>query len=158
MTQERKETFESECPFQSGESEKKTMHKRKYTRIPKEVRKKLLTSIEEGQLTIKAASQKLGINYSSAKNIVQIFREESRVDVIPRTSIRPVVSKIVGKKARVKRFTAKRTHLELDNPLLSSPNCYKVVLALKSSPEIIKEYKSEPHFDFAIYSSLIFNR
>lgn len=161
MTQERKETYESEVQVQD-ETEVKTKseitRKREYNKIPKDIRKQLLETIEEGQLTIKAAAQQLGINYSSAKNIVKIFRQQERIDVMIKTSGRRVVSKMLKKDKTLKRFTAKRTHLAVNSQFHNSNAIPNKTSTVKYSPETIKENKLEPCFDFAVYAPLIYNR
>lgn len=161
MKRERKETSSSECLGQDEiERVSKGKLRRGYIKIPKEMRRELLETIERGQLTIKAAALRLGINYSSAKNIVKIFRQQKRIDVVERS----ICKKVIGKeKEKVKRFTARRTHLTIDNPLLvtsnqtsnSNSNMNDIQPKVNSTIDIIE---CKPVIDFSVYTSLIFNR
>lgn len=160
MTQERKETAESEGAAQSmaqGGAKGTSAHKRGYTKIPREVRKRLLEDLALRQLTIKAAAKQLGINYSSAKNIVKIFRQQDRVDVIGRNVASPVVAEVVKREGKLKRFTAKRTRLAVEALHPPTSNTFPNANAEERLPA--KEADNiKPHFDFSIYGSLIFSR
>ena len=54
--------------------------KRAYTKVSATARRKLIRNVIEGDLTIKDASKKLGINYSAAKNIVKVFRKREQLN------------------------------------------------------------------------------
>ena len=47
-----------------------------------EERKQLLQLVEEECLTIKEAAVRLGINYSTAKTILQLFKKTGRIEKI----------------------------------------------------------------------------
>lgn len=161
MKREWKETLSS---GHSGQDEIEKIDKgklrRDYIRIPKDMRRKLLEIIERGQLTIKAAAIRLGINYSSAKSIVKIFRQQKRIDVMEPNIYKHAISK---KKEKVNRFTAKRTHLAIDNPLLitsnqisnSNPNMNDIQPEINSTIDLLE---CKPIFDFSVYTSLILTR
>eukprot|EP00826_Nyctotherus_ovalis_P046370 TRINITY_DN5234_c0_g3_i1.p1 TRINITY_DN5234_c0_g3~~TRINITY_DN5234_c0_g3_i1.p1 ORF type:complete len:170 (-),score=27.52 TRINITY_DN5234_c0_g3_i1:352-861(-) len=161
MIQERKETTESEGAAQSMTQERAkdmSAYKRVYTRIPREIRRRLLEGLALGEMTIKAAAKELGINYSSAKNIVKIFRQQNRVDaIIGKNTTRPVAAEVAKKEGKLKRFTAKRTRLTIDalqlptSGTISNVNAKERLLA-----EGTENFK--PCFNFSIYSSLIFSR
>lgn len=168
MTGERKETYESEVQGQDeaeGKTKSEVTCKREYNKIPKELRKQLLETIEQGQLTIKAAAQQLGINYSSAKNIVKIFRQQERIDVMIKSSSRRAVSKVLKRNKGLKRFTAKRTHLAVNNQSLNSntipninPQIENKTSMANYSLKTIEQGEFEPYFDFAVYAPLIYSR
>ena len=58
--------------------------RRKYKQIDFNKRQQLLLKIDEGRTSIKSASSMLGINYSTAKNIVKIYRREDRIEKLPK--------------------------------------------------------------------------
>lgn len=61
----------------------KTRKKRKpYSSINSEVRRVLLVLVKDKNYSIKEAAQKLNINYSTAKTILQLFRRTGRIDKI----------------------------------------------------------------------------
>jgi hypothetical protein len=53
----------------------------KYAKIPISMRKQLVDLVEKESLTILKASKLMGLKYSTAKTIVQIFRKEGRINV-----------------------------------------------------------------------------
>ncbi len=53
----------------------------KYAKIPISMRRHLVDLVENDNLTILKASKYLGLKYSTAKTIVQIFRKEGRINV-----------------------------------------------------------------------------
>lgn len=59
-------------------------NKRKYIPVDYDSRKKLLKIIAEENLTIKAAAERVGINYSSAKNIFKVYKKEHRIEKLPK--------------------------------------------------------------------------
>lgn len=58
--------------------------KRAYIQVDYEKRLELLEQIQKDHSTIKAASEKLKINYSTAKNIIKLYRKESRIHKLPK--------------------------------------------------------------------------
>ncbi len=67
----------------------KSLH-RQYTQIGSYQRQQLLLALEESRSSIKSVACRLGINYSTAKNIVKIYRKENRIDKLPK---HPAVSR-----------------------------------------------------------------
>ena len=61
--------------------------KRKYVQVGNSRRKELLQIINDENLTIKSAAEKLNINYSNAKNIVKLFKREHRTEKFPKKPI-----------------------------------------------------------------------
>eukprot|EP00826_Nyctotherus_ovalis_P004708 TRINITY_DN11038_c0_g1_i7.p1 TRINITY_DN11038_c0_g1~~TRINITY_DN11038_c0_g1_i7.p1 ORF type:complete len:203 (+),score=36.83 TRINITY_DN11038_c0_g1_i7:186-794(+) len=58
--------------------------KRKYIPVGYDTRKQLLTIINEENLTIKAAAKRLGVNYSNAKSIFKVYKNEYRIAKLPK--------------------------------------------------------------------------
>ena len=54
----------------------------KYQMIHSETRRNLLHLVENVRKTIREASDKLGLNYSTAKTILQLYRKTGRIDRI----------------------------------------------------------------------------
>ena len=101
--------------------------KRGYRRVGYDKRKELLHIIENDQVTIKAAAKRLNVNYSTAKNIVKLFRQEKRISPLTKriakirraSHVEQHGSTIrekghVGPENRIRRFVAKKTHLEFE--------------------------------------------
>ena len=61
-----------------------TSSKRKYVQVDYDRRRELLHIIDEENLTIKSAAEKLSINYSNAKNIVKLYKKEHRIEKLPK--------------------------------------------------------------------------
>lgn len=122
--------------------------KREYTKIPKHLRRKLIEIIESRQSTIKEAAKELGINYSTAKNIVRVFRNERRINPIARNVKHPTTSrKSTEEEPELTRFTAKRTRLIIEElPKVDG----------ESLSETNTQIKDIPLFDFKAYSYLIY--
>ena len=59
-------------------------HKRAYVPVEYEKRKELLELLNTDATTIKAAAAKLNINYSTAKNIVKLYRKDNRIHKLPK--------------------------------------------------------------------------
>mmetsp|Transcript_40396 Transcript_40396/g.46301 ORF Transcript_40396/g.46301 Transcript_40396/m.46301 type:complete len:363 (-) Transcript_40396:257-1345(-) len=58
---------------------KKAINKKKYALTSDEIRINLLDMVFNKKITIKKAAEKLGINYSTAKTILQIYKKEGRI-------------------------------------------------------------------------------
>lgn len=58
--------------------------KRKYISIDYNMRKELLKIVNNENVTIKTAAERLHINYSNAKNIVKIYKNEHRIEKLPK--------------------------------------------------------------------------
>eukprot|EP00826_Nyctotherus_ovalis_P044362 TRINITY_DN4786_c0_g4_i2.p1 TRINITY_DN4786_c0_g4~~TRINITY_DN4786_c0_g4_i2.p1 ORF type:complete len:169 (+),score=21.32 TRINITY_DN4786_c0_g4_i2:141-647(+) len=138
-----------------------SMYKREYMRIPKEKRRQLLETIEQEQITIKDAALQLGINYSSAKNIVKLFRLHKKIDVIKHSCGGDATTNALKEQGtKLKRFTVKRTQLPVEslcliplNPTISLlPHVDEVA---KLEPKTIE---TRPNFDFSVYTSQIYSR
>lgn len=158
--------------------------KREYRKISYEKRHELLSIIEHDQVTIKSAAIRLNINYSTAKNIVKIFRHEKRINTLPKKTQRPSVPRLgsseerasqsleEGKQrddGRMKRFVARKTHLELSNDeprtTQGPPNTSPALVPLKDArrdlrlpDDLTSESAKAPHFDFGVYSYLILEK
>jgi hypothetical protein len=59
-------------------------NKRNYIQVDTDKRKELLEVIQEEKMTIKAAAEKLKINYSTAKNFVKLYRKYGRIQKLPK--------------------------------------------------------------------------
>ena len=66
------------------EESKQSSSKRKYMPVDYDKRKELLRIINEENLTIKTAAERLRINYSNAKSIVKLYKKESRIYKLPK--------------------------------------------------------------------------
>ena len=69
---------------EADEELKEPAAKRKYIQVDYDKRKQLLQIIDEENMTIKSAAEKLSINYSNAKNIVKLFKKEHRIEKLPK--------------------------------------------------------------------------
>jgi len=67
-----------------GKEVQETSSRRKYVQVDYDKRKELLHIIDEENLTIKSAAEKLSINYSNAKNIVKLYKKEHRIEKLPK--------------------------------------------------------------------------
>ncbi len=150
--------------------------KRGYTKIAEEKRLRLLRMIQDEQLTIKTAALRLGINYSTAKNIVKIFRCEKRTSVLPKklggkpsmgSNIGSVEDKTGEEMPILKRFVAKKTKLELDTPTLITSSHSPALAPVPAAVSVVtsKDGTSEKKvveeniwFDFTVYGPLIVGR
>ena len=150
-----------------------SFQKRKYNQVDVDLRKELLHAIETKQLSIKSASEQLGINYSTAKNIVRIYRKEKRMHKLPKRvnkALEEVLKawKIPGKKLprfvakKCSLFEEKRTKPESDTGNAdSTERKVKIVEDCNAAgqvPEIEKLNKgleNKPFFDFFVYTPLI---
>ena len=54
-----------------------------YKRISNNQRSKLIEMVEEEGLSIKKSAKLMSYHYSTAKNILRIYRQEHRVEKIP---------------------------------------------------------------------------
>ena len=54
-----------------------------YDRVDTEKRKRLLHLVDVAGVSIKAAARQLGINYSTAKTILQLYRRSGRIERLP---------------------------------------------------------------------------
>ena len=76
------------CDYSSSsvhEGEKEPSgQKRKYIQVDYEKRKELIQVIHSSHSTIKAAAEKLNINYPTAKNIVKLYKREHRINKLPK--------------------------------------------------------------------------
>ena len=135
-----------------------TSGKRGYVKIPNDKREDLIKIIAEKQLTIKEAAQTLGINYSTAKNIVKIFRQEKRTSILLRNVKPSIISRSDpdpnSEETTLKRFMAKKTYLEIDKTQLATP---ALLIKEVSNVKILDQIRPID-FDFSIYSSLIYER
>ena len=59
-------------------------HKRAYVQVDYEKRRQLLEVLNTEETTIKSAAAKLNINYSTAKNIVKLYRKDKRIHKLPK--------------------------------------------------------------------------
>jgi len=143
--------------------------KRKYSQVDQEMRKELLRIIESEQLSIKLASEKLGINYSTAKNIVRIFRKEKRMNKLPKRvnkALEEVLKAWKEPPKKISRFVAKKCqlfddkHTEIDqNEKNETFEKKKVCEAGDGKTEVISVtnelYNDKPIIDFKVYTSSI---
>jgi hypothetical protein len=56
----------------------------KYDKVESDNRRKLLYMVKDLKISIKDAAQYLGINYSTSKTILQLFRRTGRIDRLER--------------------------------------------------------------------------
>jgi transposase len=56
----------------------------KYDKVESDIRRKLLYLVKDLKVSIKDAAQYLGINYSTSKTILQLFRRTGRIDRLER--------------------------------------------------------------------------
>lgn len=93
------------------------MTKRTYNQVDLELRKRLLDAIQTRNLSIKTASDELGINYSTAKNIVRIYRREKRMNKLPKRvnkALEDVLKQWKKPPKKISRFIAKKCPLLKD--------------------------------------------
>jgi len=108
--------------------------KRSYVRVSKSKRKKLIKLVEDEQLSIKEASRRLKVNYSTAKAILKEFHKKGKIS--------EGSDEIVEKEEYTKRG---EILLELDKALNASSKPFKNDNVVEA-PTI---------FDFSFYSFLI---
>ena len=123
--------------------------KRAYARVGIKERKQLMKLIVEDGLTIKSAAQRLKINYSTAKNIVKIFRREQCTgkDIESLHKKEPIT---------LKRFIAKKTFTSSESN--QSANFYKDSATILPNDIQTTVSKDKIEFDFTVYSPLIYER
>lgn len=80
----KKEKVDAEDEKREGKKITNQGCKRQYIQIDIEKRKELLEELEKNNTTIKNAAEKLNINYSTAKNIVNVYRREKRIHTLPK--------------------------------------------------------------------------
>jgi len=143
--------------------------RRKYTMVSPDLRRELLRVIETEQLTIKIAAQKLGINYSTAKNIVRIFRREKRMNKLPKRVSKALEDVLRANKKppkKLTRFVAAKCKLFNEPQTAAGPgHIYDMMkrgkheenrfINEKEIPVTIDLECEKPHFDFQAYSPLI---
>ncbi|MDR3549381.1 MAG: helix-turn-helix domain-containing protein [Candidatus Pacebacteria bacterium] len=178
-------TPEDEEPAQRAEERspagrRKRRLRRKYTQIDSKRRQELLLAIDESRSSIKSISHRLGINYSTAKNIVKIYRKENRIEKLPKHPARPrqtaqdpgegkerhVIPLEEKKDAPLPRFIAKKCPLFVKEKLKdTASHDEQNAESEKSHPpkricfvgrgeDIYHDY-ARPIFDFQAYSSII---
>ena len=128
--------------------------KRVYTKVLDDERCQLLKLIQANQITIKSAALGLGINYSTAKNIVKVYRKEKRFKQINKGPKSSQSSSVSGdqkseKFCPLRRFTAKKTQLEIETTGIESP----FLVQIKREVPIISQ---EGIFDFHPYGIAIY--
>ena len=120
--------------------------KRSYVKVPDTKRFQLIQLLQKEKLTIKSASAKLGIHYSTAKCIVKIFRQERRVIALTRGS----------------KFAELRENLDKEKKR-PSPNQSNELITLMKTIEQIPPPRNaiqadEITFDFEVYKIMINER
>ncbi len=176
-----KDSSSSQTSHELSDESSQMCNKRRYNQVDVDLRKELLHAIESQQLSIKSASEQLGINYSTAKNIVRIYRREKRMHKLPKRvnkALEEVLKawKKPGKK--LPRFVAKKCPLFEDKHTESGVNekdpvggKKKIVggdntgLTQHADPMMgagsehieseRKEIPEKPLFNFATYTQLI---
>ena len=156
-----------EQPYLDNQENDK-MAKRTYNQVDLELRKSLLDAIQTRNLSIKTASDELGINYSTAKNIVRIYRREKRMNKLPKRvnkALEDVLKQWKKPPKKISRFIAKKCPLLKDGQegLLyvdKNPNHRRRKIEDKRErtplPSIrVKTGLIESIFDFRTYSAMI---
>ena len=143
-------------------------NKRGYMKIPEDQRVQLLRIIQEEQLTIKTAARRLGVNYSTAKNIVKIFRQEKRVTILPKKAWKQSENEAPEPEGdnrseredgpALKRFVAKKTVLDLETTNLPSTSVSPLLAPKSMSLPDVEPRNEVIQFNFSCYSPLIINR
>eukprot|EP00826_Nyctotherus_ovalis_P047615 TRINITY_DN549_c0_g1_i17.p1 TRINITY_DN549_c0_g1~~TRINITY_DN549_c0_g1_i17.p1 ORF type:complete len:180 (-),score=16.76 TRINITY_DN549_c0_g1_i17:221-760(-) len=138
-----------------------TSVKQVYSQVDFTLRKELLHVIGKEQLSIKSAASKLGINYSTAKNIVRVYRKENRVNKLPKRVSRALANVLNKQKQppkKVTRFSAKTFSL-VEKEAIPSVENTKFEDAKSKEEKLVpmedKEERKGPTFDFSVYRSLI---
>ena len=148
------------------ENEGYEQSKRKYNQVDLNLRQELLTIIRERSLSIKSASEELGINYSTAKNIVRIYRRENRMNKLPKRvskALEDVLKEIKIPDKKIDRFIARNCPLSkssegipvynnLNNDIEDNQKNFK---AEKTSSRQIELYNSQPVFNSSCYKDRI---
>lgn len=154
MTQQLKSgQYRANCPTQSKALAKHIIKaKRRYVRVPELRRQQLLELIEDNCLTVKAAAQKLGINYSTAKTIAKTIGRMGRKTPLLRTS-RDKTEVMKGRNEVIsKGIRDNQIQIEQVNTQNLTP---KVVPQFEGNTDIFKSSKVPVVFDFSIYTYMM---
>lgn len=145
---------------QNNEGESSTLpaiHTRRgYIKVSDTKRRQLLELVENKQVTIKKAALCLGINYSTAKNIIKIYHQEKRITVLPRGLLAPhrLNSTKNGEEGQNKKLTRKETRRKSDKTHNMTPS-EEPSSKMISDPLLID--RTPIVFDFSIYASSIYS-
>ena len=137
--------------------------KRTYNQVDFELRKQLLNIIQSRKLSIKTAADELGINYSTAKNIVRIYRRENRMNKLPKRvskALEDVLKEWKKPPKKITRFIARKCPLvEEEKKQMESDGSFFGDKNSKLNEDKISPYISskldQPIFDFKIYEGKI---
>jgi len=116
--------------------------KRSYVRVSKTKRKRLIKLVEDEQLSIKEASRRLKVNYSTAKAILKEFHNKGKVS--------EGSDEIVEKQEYIEKG---EVLLELDKNLNASSKPFKNANVIEAHINNVVEVPIT--FDFSFYSFLI---
>eukprot|EP00826_Nyctotherus_ovalis_P037507 TRINITY_DN3422_c0_g1_i2.p1 TRINITY_DN3422_c0_g1~~TRINITY_DN3422_c0_g1_i2.p1 ORF type:complete len:184 (+),score=26.36 TRINITY_DN3422_c0_g1_i2:215-766(+) len=140
----------------------KCLIRRQYVQVGVELRRRLLDVIGTKRLSIKAAANEVGINYSTAKNIVKIYRRERRTHKLSKKSAKEVESEKGVRLERVKkvsRFMARKCSLFEENEPLSSAEAINSAIESNNAMVSLENKRDEkitgPVFNFLVYKHLI---
>ncbi len=162
--------------------ESKSSHgKRRYVQVGYSKRRELLEMVEEGNITIKSAAERLKINYSNAKNIVKLYKKEHRIEKLPKkpsltlreitcppfdhdglpfkTALLPFYDPV-----EAERFTRRNVGPQpaqtgnAGPPVTSSPLTESCTRASTSLPERVPSPDGSLRFNFLMYTPMILGR
>jgi len=122
------------------------LKKRPYIKVSSPKRYQLIELVVKERLNIKAAAVQLGINYSAAKHIVKLFKQERR----PRSYTKE--SK-VGENTEPKKLRSRMTL----NPISDFGTSNKTLEFIATKFSIANE-QFVPVFDFGVYGPMICER
>eukprot|EP00826_Nyctotherus_ovalis_P024584 TRINITY_DN18999_c0_g1_i2.p1 TRINITY_DN18999_c0_g1~~TRINITY_DN18999_c0_g1_i2.p1 ORF type:complete len:161 (+),score=18.88 TRINITY_DN18999_c0_g1_i2:276-758(+) len=124
--------------------------KRDYRRVSATKRKELLYLIEDRKLTIKAAAERLKINYSTAKNIAKKHKDALHLPLFPDAfTSEKKTNERENLKKTIMKLSSERENQEVDS-------LGKVVELEGEEGKITGE--GVGLFDFSVYAAMIYGR
>ena len=129
--------------------------KRAYTKVSTAARRQLIRNVIEGELTIKDASKKLGINYSAAKNIIKVFRKREHFSELSHdpNEVKDLSSNSKRPELITKRFSITKVYPGIE-PTQSMTQSAVLSHRMKANPFVDV---TSSIFDFSLYSEQIYN-
>ena len=122
------------------------MKKRPYIKVSSSKKYQLIELVVKEHLNIKTAAVRLGINYSAAKHIVKLFKEERRPGSHTKESK-------VGENTEPKKLRSRVTL----NPISDFGTNNKTLEVIAAKFSITNEH-FVPVFDFGVYGQMICER
>eukprot|EP00826_Nyctotherus_ovalis_P036723 TRINITY_DN3281_c0_g1_i1.p1 TRINITY_DN3281_c0_g1~~TRINITY_DN3281_c0_g1_i1.p1 ORF type:complete len:155 (+),score=34.11 TRINITY_DN3281_c0_g1_i1:163-627(+) len=123
--------------------------KRAYVKVPSEKKKELVELMETKRWSTKAAAELLGVNYSAAKHILKLHKQEKGL-------ISPINKSSLPEDLGVKRSGPEDLKTSIRTPELSFIKLPSLTPCSSFPSILLNEYL--PTFDFSVYSSGTYER